>query len=169
MKVRDLSIFVDSQLVANQVIGLFKARQPNKKAGTLRKLASMTFSQLAKEVLVEVLPEKSIVQREVPDIIKEEGKNWILSALLPKDLQKARKLRVKAPQYRIIDGNLYCKSYTSPWLCCVGPVQAKSIIQYTPRLLRKACRVTISGVEDHEAGILLASDAHRCKSLNPEM
>ncbi|GJT20366.1 reverse transcriptase domain-containing protein [Tanacetum coccineum] len=83
MKIQELAIFVDSQLVANQVKGLFEARQPiikqylektkeilkifsnysiehvrrdqNKKADTLSKLASMTFSKLAKEVLVEVL------------------------------------------------------------------------------------------------------------------
>ncbi|GJY40063.1 hypothetical protein Tco_0427333 [Tanacetum coccineum] len=74
----------------------------------------MTFSRLAKEVLVEVLAEKSIVQREVTDIIKEEGENWMLPiweyllfGLLPKDPQKPRKLRVKAPPYRVIDGNLY--------------------------------------------------------------
>ncbi|GJT80984.1 reverse transcriptase domain-containing protein [Tanacetum coccineum] len=142
MKIKNLSIFVDSQLVANQVKGLFEARQhmikqylektneflrsfnsytmeyvrrdQNKKVDALSKLASMTFSRLAKEVLVEVLSEKLIVQREVADIIKEEGENWMLPireyllfGLLPKDPQKARKLRVKAPQYRIIDGSLY--------------------------------------------------------------
>ncbi|GKD59418.1 reverse transcriptase domain-containing protein [Tanacetum coccineum] len=142
MKIENLSIFVDSQLMANQVKGLFEARQhmikqylektnkllrsfnsytmkhirrdQNKKADALSKLASMTFSRLAKEVLVEVLSEKSIVQREVAGIIKEEGENWMLPireyllfGLLPKDPQKARKLRVKAPQYRIIDGSLY--------------------------------------------------------------
>ncbi|GJT29466.1 reverse transcriptase domain-containing protein [Tanacetum coccineum] len=103
MKIEDLSIFVESQLVANQVQGLFEARQPmikqylektkellrsfnsytvehvrrdqNKKPDALSKLASMTFLRLAKEVLVEVLPEKLIVQKEVADIIKEEGEN----------------------------------------------------------------------------------------------
>ncbi|GKF86687.1 reverse transcriptase domain-containing protein, partial [Tanacetum coccineum] len=39
-------------------------RDQNKKADALSKLASMTFSRLAKEVLVEVLPEKSIAQKE---------------------------------------------------------------------------------------------------------
>ncbi|GJU61626.1 reverse transcriptase domain-containing protein [Tanacetum coccineum] len=48
---------------------------------------------------------------------------------LLKDPQKARKLRVKAPQYKIFNGDLYRKSYMSPWLRCVGLVQAKSIIQ----------------------------------------
>ncbi|GJS88333.1 hypothetical protein Tco_0770969 [Tanacetum coccineum] len=44
----------------------------NKKAGALSKLALMTFSQLAKEVLVEVLHEKPIVKKEVANIINEE-------------------------------------------------------------------------------------------------
>ncbi|GKC94235.1 reverse transcriptase domain-containing protein [Tanacetum coccineum] len=48
-------------------------RDQNKKADALSKLALMTFSRLAKEVLVEVLPEKLIAQKEVIDIIKEEG------------------------------------------------------------------------------------------------
>ncbi|GJW32380.1 reverse transcriptase domain-containing protein [Tanacetum coccineum] len=88
---------------SNQVKGLFEARQPvkkqylekireilksfksysmehvrrdqNKKADALSKLASMTFLKLAKEVLVEVLHEKSIVRKDVMDIIKEEGEN----------------------------------------------------------------------------------------------
>ncbi|GJZ06390.1 reverse transcriptase domain-containing protein [Tanacetum coccineum] len=123
MKIKDLSIFVDSQLVANHVKGLFKTRQPvikqyldktkevlesfnsnsmehvqrdqNKKAGFLNKLASMTFLRLANEVLVEVLPEKSIVQKKVADIINEEGTNWmspireyLLYGLLPRDPQR---------------------------------------------------------------------------------
>ncbi|GJX27959.1 reverse transcriptase domain-containing protein [Tanacetum coccineum] len=111
-------------------------RDQNKKADALSKLVSMTFSHLANEVLVEVLDERSIARREVTNIIKEEGVNWMLSiweyllfGLLPKDPQWTRKLRIKAPQYRVIDGNLYRKSYLSPWLRCVGPIQAKSIIQ----------------------------------------
>ncbi|GJZ56947.1 reverse transcriptase domain-containing protein [Tanacetum coccineum] len=90
MKVKELTIFIDSQLVANQVKGLFEARQTvikqylekakellanfpnysiehikrsqNKKADALSKLASMTFSKLANEVLVEVVQDKSITQ-----------------------------------------------------------------------------------------------------------
>ncbi|GKB63129.1 reverse transcriptase domain-containing protein [Tanacetum coccineum] len=59
----------------------------------------------------------------------------------------------------IIDGNLYPKSYLSPWLRCVGPVQAKGIIQ----------EISFSGFEDHEATILIAFDAHRRKSMNLEV
>ncbi|GJR96094.1 reverse transcriptase domain-containing protein [Tanacetum coccineum] len=138
--------------MANQVTGLFEARQPmmkqylekikgvlesynsytmehvrrdqNKKADALSKLASMTFLHLAKEVLVEVLAERSIIRREVTDIIKEEDENWmfpiqeyLLFGLLPKDPQKARKLRVKEPQYWVINGNLYrsCGMHSWSW------------------------------------------------------
>ncbi|GKB44378.1 reverse transcriptase domain-containing protein [Tanacetum coccineum] len=87
-------------LVANQVKGLFEARQPIikqylEKAKELlasfprysiehikryqnKKLASMIFSKLAKEVLVEVVQDKSITQREVTDVTKEEGDSWML-------------------------------------------------------------------------------------------
>ncbi|GJZ97772.1 reverse transcriptase domain-containing protein [Tanacetum coccineum] len=164
MKIQDLAIFVDSQLVANQIKGLFEARQPvikqylekneeiltnfssysmehvrrdqNKKEDALSKLASMTFSKLSKEVLIEVVHEKSIVQREVTDIIKEEGDNWMLPIceylrfrILPSDPYRARKLRIKAPRYKMIDDKLYRKSYLSSWLRCVGPIQEKGIFQ----------------------------------------
>ncbi|GKA05002.1 reverse transcriptase domain-containing protein [Tanacetum coccineum] len=86
MQIQELAIFVDFQVVANQVKGLFEARQQtikqylektmgllssfpnysiehikreqNKKADARSKLASMTFSKLAKEVLVEVIQTK---------------------------------------------------------------------------------------------------------------
>ncbi|GJQ99972.1 reverse transcriptase domain-containing protein [Tanacetum coccineum] len=100
MKIKDSSIFVDSQLVSNQVKGLFKARQSvikqypakakeflesfnsysmehvrrdqNKKDDSLRKLALMTFSRLSKEILVEVLHEKFIILKcRILDIITQ--------------------------------------------------------------------------------------------------
>ncbi|GKB28802.1 reverse transcriptase domain-containing protein [Tanacetum coccineum] len=142
MKIQELIIFVESQLVANQVNRLFQARQPaikqylekakellasfptysiehikrdqNKKEDTLSKLASMTFSKLAKEVLVEVLQEKSITQKEVADVTQEEEDNWMIPiweflqlGKLLDDPQKARKLRIKALLYKLIDRTLY--------------------------------------------------------------
>ncbi|GJR04613.1 reverse transcriptase domain-containing protein [Tanacetum coccineum] len=164
MEIRELIIFVDYQLVANQVKGLFKARQPtikqylekmmnllsgfpsysiehikreqNKKADALSKLASITFSKLAKEVLVEVIQNKSVTEKGVANIAKEEGDNWMTpireylrSGALPGDPQKARKLYIKAPLYKMIEEKLYRRSYLSPWLRCVGPMQANNIIK----------------------------------------
>nr|GEU31203.1 reverse transcriptase domain-containing protein [Tanacetum cinerariifolium] len=104
MKIKDLTIFVDSQLVSNQVQGLFKARQlvikqylkktkevlesfdsytmehvqmdQNKKDDALRKLASMTFSRLAKEIMVEVFAIRSIVRREARYKLKSSFKKY---------------------------------------------------------------------------------------------
>ncbi|GJS73888.1 reverse transcriptase domain-containing protein [Tanacetum coccineum] len=81
MQIQELAIFVDSQLVANQVNGLFEARQQNhkanKKAYALSKLASMTFSKLAKEVLVEVIQTKSVAEKEIIDVVKEDEDSWM--------------------------------------------------------------------------------------------
>ncbi|XP_071719101.1 uncharacterized protein [Rutidosis leptorrhynchoides] len=105
MKIEHLQAFVDSQLDANHVLGIFEARQPtiqlylskvrelvrsfksftiehvrrsqNKKADALSQLASITFVHLAKEVLVEVLEKRSIEAQEVHDLITEEENTWM--------------------------------------------------------------------------------------------
>ncbi|XP_071699358.1 uncharacterized protein [Rutidosis leptorrhynchoides] len=164
MKFEHLQAFVDSQLVANQVLGIFEARQPiiqlylskvrelvesfrsftieherrsrNKKADALSKLASITFAHLAKEVLVEVLEKRSIEAQEVHGLIIEEENTWMKPlreylelGILPEDKKEARKIQIKAPSYKIMDGALYRKSFLTPWLRCVGPNQALMIIR----------------------------------------
>ncbi|GJS25398.1 reverse transcriptase domain-containing protein [Tanacetum coccineum] len=111
-------------------------REQNKKADALSKLASMTFSKLAKEVLVEVIQKKSIAKKEVADIVQEEGDNkmtpiryYLRLGTLLDNPQKARKLCIKAPSYKMIKEKLYQRSYLSPWLRCVAPMQAKNIIK----------------------------------------
>ncbi|GJZ73289.1 reverse transcriptase domain-containing protein [Tanacetum coccineum] len=65
-------------------------REQNNKADALSKLASMAFSKLAKEVLVEVIQSKSIEEKGV-----------------------ARKLRIKALLYKMIEEKLYQRSKVS--------------------------------------------------------
>ncbi|XP_071713650.1 uncharacterized protein [Rutidosis leptorrhynchoides] len=164
MKIEHLQAFVDSQLVANQVLGIFEARQSiiqlylskvrelvesfrsftighvrrsqNKKADALSKLASITFAHPAKEALVEVLEKRSIEAQEVHDLIIEEENTWMKPLreyleleILPEDKKEARKIRIKAPSYKIMNGALYRKSFLTPWLRCVGPNQASMIIR----------------------------------------
>ncbi|GJU71075.1 reverse transcriptase domain-containing protein [Tanacetum coccineum] len=101
MEIRSLAIFADSQLMLNQIKGLFEAkkltikqylekvkeilkgfdiytiehvrRNHNKKADALSKLASITFKHLTKEVLVEVLAKRSINDKEVLRIDAKKG------------------------------------------------------------------------------------------------
>nr|XP_043619948.1 uncharacterized protein LOC122591770 [Erigeron canadensis] len=164
MKIRNILVYVDSQLVACQVKGTYEAKQgttklylqkvqelieyfshfgiehirrnQNKKADALSKLASLMFGHLGKQVLLEVLKERSIGERQVLDLVKEESTTWmtpiyeyLVSRILPADKDEARKIRVKAPQYKILDKKLYKKGFVTPWLRCVGPKQTEMIIR----------------------------------------
>ncbi|GJR72748.1 reverse transcriptase domain-containing protein [Tanacetum coccineum] len=72
-------------------------RNMNQKADVLSKLASVAFNHLTKEVLVEVLNERSTESREVHTIVEEEGYNWMTpimrcleEGIWPKDKNEAR-------------------------------------------------------------------------------
>ncbi|GJV03360.1 reverse transcriptase domain-containing protein [Tanacetum coccineum] len=105
MGVRNVHVSVDSKLVANQVLGTYVAkeenmikylekakslisgfakfsisqvpRSKNKKADALSKIASTSFAHLSKQVLVEILQEKSIQEKEVATVVEEEGPTWM--------------------------------------------------------------------------------------------
>ncbi|GJT06029.1 reverse transcriptase domain-containing protein [Tanacetum coccineum] len=105
MGLKNLIDKVDSRLVANQINGLYEAkeqsmtqylekaktlinnfkmfsieqmsRSKNKKAGALSKIASTSFAHLTKQVLVEILKRKSIEEREILAVVEEEGYCWM--------------------------------------------------------------------------------------------
>ncbi|GJV75364.1 reverse transcriptase domain-containing protein [Tanacetum coccineum] len=164
MGVKNLQANVDSRLVANQVNGSYIAkesgmvqyldkvktlaksfkefsikqipRSENKKADALSKIASTSFAHLNKQVLVEELKEKSINEREILDVVEEEGNTWmtpiceyLAKEILPEDKKKARAVRRKAVRYAMINGTLYKKSFLGPWLRCVGPLQANYVLR----------------------------------------
>ncbi|GJR79380.1 reverse transcriptase domain-containing protein [Tanacetum coccineum] len=164
MGVKNLQANVDSRLVANQVNGSYIAkesgmvqyldkvktlaksfkefsikqipRSENKKADALSKIASTSFAHLNKQVLVEELKEKSINEKEILDVVEEEGNTWmtpiceyLAKEILPEDKKKARAVRRKAARYAMINGTLYKKSFLGPWLRCVGPLQANYVLR----------------------------------------
>ncbi|GJZ85210.1 reverse transcriptase domain-containing protein [Tanacetum coccineum] len=115
--VRHIQANVDSKLVANQVLGT------NKKADALSKIASTSFAHLSKQVLVEILNEKSINGKEVAAVVEEEEPMWMTpiveylrDGILPEDSKNASKLRIKARQYELLQGVLYRHSFLKPWL-----------------------------------------------------
>nr|GEZ19429.1 reverse transcriptase domain-containing protein [Tanacetum cinerariifolium] len=82
-------------------------------------------------VLVEVIENKSIREKEVTAVIEKEGPTWMTQlvdclkeGILPRDEKEARKIRLKARQYELMEGVLYRRSFLTPWLRCVGPLQA---------------------------------------------
>nr|GFC12839.1 reverse transcriptase domain-containing protein [Tanacetum cinerariifolium] len=83
----------------------------NQKADVLSKLASVAFNHLTKEVLVEVLHERSMESQK------------------PKDKNEARCLRAKIGQYVMESRILFKKGYLVPMLRCMGPLQANYVIR----------------------------------------
>ncbi|GKA83833.1 reverse transcriptase domain-containing protein [Tanacetum coccineum] len=73
---------------------------------------------------------------EVSAIVEGERHNWMTpiiecleKGIWPNDENKVGSLRIKISQYVMEDGVLFKKSYLSPLLRCVGPLQANYIIR----------------------------------------
>nr|GEU29322.1 reverse transcriptase domain-containing protein [Tanacetum cinerariifolium] len=127
MGVKNVHVSVDSKLVANQVLGTYVAKEDN----------MVKYLDVVKSlVLVEVLKDKSIKENEVATMIKEDGLTWMTPIVdylkegtLLGDKKEARKLRLKARQYELMEGILYRRSFLTSWLRCVGPLQAEYVIR----------------------------------------
>ncbi|GJR16134.1 reverse transcriptase domain-containing protein [Tanacetum coccineum] len=164
MGISNIKVKVDSKLVASQINKSYKAskdnmikylakakeyasgfksfsienilRNMNQKTDVLSKLASVAFNHLMKEVLVEVLNERSTEGQEVHIVVEEEGDNWMIhivrcleEGIWPKDKNEARCLRTKIGQYVMESRILFKKGYLVPMLRCVGPLQANYVIR----------------------------------------
>nr|GEW60182.1 reverse transcriptase domain-containing protein [Tanacetum cinerariifolium] len=88
------------------------------------------------QVLVEVLENKSIKEQEVAAVIEEDGPTWMTQlvdylkgGVLLGDKNEAKKLCLKARQYELMEGVLYRRSFLTPWLRCVGPLQADYVMR----------------------------------------
>ncbi|GJX02884.1 reverse transcriptase domain-containing protein [Tanacetum coccineum] len=105
IEIAKVAIFLDSQLLVNQIKGTYTAKQTsikyylqkfkillrgfeeytvehvrrnqNKKSDALSKLASMTFEHLTKEVLVKILTKRLIEEKEVLKVDMQERKSWM--------------------------------------------------------------------------------------------
>ncbi|GJX89956.1 reverse transcriptase domain-containing protein [Tanacetum coccineum] len=136
--VRHIQADIDSNLVSgfDSFSISHVSRSKNKKADALSKIASTSFAYLSKQVLVEILNEKSINEKEVAVVVEEEEPTWMTpiveylrDGILPEDSKDASKLRIKARQYELLHEVLYRRSFLKPWLRCVGPLQANYVIR----------------------------------------
>nr|GEU55795.1 reverse transcriptase domain-containing protein [Tanacetum cinerariifolium] len=87
-------------------------------------------------LIAEILKEKSIQEKEVTTVVEEDGPTWMTPIMeylkewtLPSDRKEARKLRIKARQYELLEGVLYRQSFLMPWLRCIGPLQVEYVIR----------------------------------------
>ncbi|XP_071695022.1 uncharacterized protein [Rutidosis leptorrhynchoides] len=145
LEVKELSVYVDSQLVANQFNEIFEAHDESMQkylklvqelADALSKLATLTFNHFKKEIWVEEVKVESIDTDGVSAAVEEDEQSWMTPIVeflnkgaLPIDSTKARKIKMKAPMYLLDKGILYIKSFLGPHLRCLNPTQAESIIR----------------------------------------
>ncbi|XP_071695511.1 uncharacterized protein [Rutidosis leptorrhynchoides] len=157
LEVKELLVYVDSHLVANQFNGIFEAHdesmqkylklvqelvvdfdlfQITQGRETLSKLVALTFNHFKKEIWVEEVKVKSIDTDSVSAAVEEGKQSWMTPIMeflnkgtLPIDLTEARKIKMKALMYLLDKGILYKKYFLGPHLRCLNPTQAESIIR----------------------------------------
>nr|GEW42607.1 reverse transcriptase domain-containing protein [Tanacetum cinerariifolium] len=105
MGVHNVHMSIDSKLVANQVLGIYVAKEEN---------MIKFWSKYLK---------KSIQEREIVTIVEEEGPTWMTPIIeylrdetLPENQKEKRKLCIKARQYELLEGILHRSSFLKPWL-----------------------------------------------------
>lgn len=54
---------------------------------------------------------------------------YLQQGVLPDSHDEARKICIKAPSYALINGELYRKGFTTPWLRCVGEAKGIEALQ----------------------------------------
>ncbi|XP_071714512.1 uncharacterized protein [Rutidosis leptorrhynchoides] len=134
LEVKELSVYVDSQLVANQFNGIFEAHDESmqKYLKLVQELAvDFDLFQITQEVKVKYIDTDS-----VSAAVEVEEQSWMTPIVeflnkgtLPIDSTEARKIKMKASMYLLDKGILYRKSFLGPHLRCLNPTQAELIIR----------------------------------------
>lgn len=141
MGAKVVMVLTDSRLAANQINGSFMEKDKrmeryvkiaewltkslteftikqipgseNRRADALSKFASTCFDHLSKKVLVKVLKEISIEERQV-NALTTARHTWMTPLteylqhnILPYNHGEARKIHIKVPSYALVNGELY--------------------------------------------------------------
>ncbi|GJS02924.1 reverse transcriptase domain-containing protein [Tanacetum coccineum] len=144
-------------------------RGDNKKADALSKIASTSFAHLSKQVLVEILKNKSISEMEISTVIEEQDPTWmtpiiefISKGTLPHEQKDARRIRRTAQRFELRNGvplSTFVPTTMAPMrrtysgrLC--APRDSCGFMQY-------ALRTTICSSKSLTVWVLLAHHAPR--------
>ncbi|KAK3010864.1 hypothetical protein RJ639_012970 [Escallonia herrerae] len=149
LKVDSLSVYSDSQLMVNHVLGDYEARdermaqylelvktsavkfknftihQIPQEADTLSRLAFAEATDVRRSVYLEFLKDRSISSQTEIGIIDQEPYwmdtiiKFLSTGELPSERHEARNLHVKAARYTLVEGVLYKKSVSLPYLRCL--------------------------------------------------
>ncbi|KAK6119715.1 hypothetical protein DH2020_046534 [Rehmannia glutinosa] len=136
---RSLVVHSDSQLVVNQMEGTYEAKDEkmNSAADHLAKLASSIAGVKSRKIIF-LSSNKSEVDGEGLQILctedeepswKDEIVKYLTSGELPVSPNDAQKVKIWASRFLIIDGELYKKGYSQPYLKCLTPDKANYVMR----------------------------------------
>nr|XP_023900820.1 uncharacterized protein LOC112012668 [Quercus suber] len=159
IEAKSLLVLGDSQLIIGQVNGVFEAKEERMRKyldrvmRIIKKFEEVSFVQVPREENMEAdalareasakeaIDESDEIQYmpsvDIPVILQVgDRENWmapIVSYLkdgrLPEKRDEARKLRVRAVRYILIDEILYKRGFSQPYLRCVAPDEANYVIR----------------------------------------
>ncbi|KAK3008782.1 hypothetical protein RJ639_014526 [Escallonia herrerae] len=110
-------------------------RDQNTQADTLSRLASAEETEARRPVYLEFLNDRSISSRDEIKIIDQEPCwmdriiKYLSTVELPSERHEARNLRVKTARYALVEGILYKKSFSLPYLRCLRPSESLYALQ----------------------------------------
>ncbi|XP_022846206.1 uncharacterized protein LOC111368947 [Olea europaea var. sylvestris] len=109
-------------------------RKDNERADALAKLTSANPRRLPRTASVQILRQHSIPH--TTDVMNiEHEKSWmdplfeyLTKNKLPEDAFTARRLKIRAASFAVIDGLLYKRGFTMPYLKCLRPTEAQEVL-----------------------------------------
>ncbi|KAK3035116.1 hypothetical protein RJ639_032618 [Escallonia herrerae] len=110
-------------------------RDQNTQADTLSRLASAEETEARRPVYLEFLNDRSISSHDEIEIIDQEPCwmdriiKYLSTGELPSERHKVRNLRVKTARYALVEGTLYKKSFSLPYLRCLRPSESLYALQ----------------------------------------
>ncbi|XP_024038334.1 uncharacterized protein LOC112097367 [Citrus clementina] len=128
--------------IVRQMMGKFETveviqipREQNSRADILARMAAVADPKIPKAVPLEVKSSPSIDQN-LGVLRIEQKRSWrdpivsyLRDRLLPPDKLQARKIRAQASRYTMIDGVLYRRGYTLPFLRCLDEDDADYVLR----------------------------------------
>ncbi|XP_024035550.1 uncharacterized protein LOC112096357 [Citrus clementina] len=128
--------------IVRQMMGKFEAveviqipREQNSRADILARMAAVTDPKMPKSVPLEVKSRPSIEQNlgvlriEQKSSWRDPIVSYLRDGVLPPDKLRARKIRAQASRYTMIDGVLYRRGYTLPFLRCLDDDDADYVLR----------------------------------------
>ncbi|KAK3033640.1 hypothetical protein RJ639_033765 [Escallonia herrerae] len=110
-------------------------RDQNTQADTLSRLASAEETDVRCPIYLEFLKGRTISSQTEVETIEQEPcwmdmiVTYLSTGELPSERHEARNLRVKATRYTLVEGTLYKKSFSLPYLRCLRPSESIYALQ----------------------------------------